>query len=321
MLSVVILTFIASLLLIISCVFIATAAKESPTAQLKRRLRRMAREPHGKSTLPEDLRLEIIKEIPPFERFLSHIPFLRNTERLLDHAGLKISPGRFLPMTVAISLACFIATILLRKNYILAIVVAVVVLIAPYIYLYYLKSQRVDKFTEQLPDTLTMIARSLRAGHSLSSAVELIGQEMPDPTAEFFKTAYEQQKLGLRVTDALANMTERIESLDLRFFITVVTVNSEVGGNLAEVLDKLAETIRERLKIRRQVRVYTAQGRLSGYLLAVLPIITFIIFSFMMPGYEDVLIKEKKGQIVLGVAAAAQIIGFLFIRKIIKIRI
>ncbi|MFZ3207510.1 MAG: type II secretion system F family protein [Geobacteraceae bacterium] len=321
MLSVAILTFIASFLLIIACVFIATTVKESPAAQLRLRLRSMARETRGKSALPEDLRLDIIREIPPFERFISHIPFLRNTEKLLDQAGLKISPSRFLFMVAAISLACFIAIFILRGNYILALVVAVAALIAPYIYLYYRKSQRADKFTEQLPDTLTTIARSLRAGHSLNSAVELIGQEMPDPTSEFFKTAYEQQKLGLPVTDSLTNIAERVESLDFRFFITVVTINNEVGGNLAEVLDKLAATIRDRLKIRRQVRVYTAQGRLSGYLLAALPIITFIVFSFIMPGYEDALIKSKQGQIILAAAFAAQIIGFLFIRKIINIRI
>lgn len=321
MLPVVILTFIAAFLLVVTCVFIVLEAKESPTAQLKRRLRRMAREAHGESPLPEDLRLEIIKEIPPFERFLGSIPFLRNLDRLLDHAGLKVTPTRFLLSTFAVTLACFILTIILRKNYILAFVVAGVVLAFPYAYLFYLKSQRADRFTEQLPDTLTMISRSLRAGHSLTSAVELVGQEMPEPTSEFFRTAYDQQKLGLRVIDALANMSDRIESLDLRFFLTVVSIHSDVGGNLAEVLDKLAETIRERLKIRRQVRVYTAQGRLSGYLLAILPIVTFIIFSFMMPGYEDVLIKERKGHFILALAAAGQLIGFLFIRKIINIRI
>ena len=144
---------------------------------------------------------------------------------------------------------------------------------------------------------------------------------MPEPSGGLFKTAFEHQKLGLPVADTLANMTLRMECLDLRFFVVVISINSEVGGNLAEILDKLAETIRERLKIRRQVQVYTAQGRMSGYLLAALPIVTFIVLNFMMPGYEDVLTKEKPGQYILAVAAVMQIIGFLVIRKIINIRI
>jgi tight adherence protein B len=199
--------------------------------------------------------------------------------------------------------------------------IALILLAAPFVYLDVLKRRRIDKFTEQLPDVLTMIGRSLRAGHSLNSAIELAGKEMPEPAGGLFKTAFEQQKLGLPAADTLANMTLRMESLDLRFFVVVVSINSEVGGNLAEILDKLADTIRERLKIRRQVRVYTAQGRMSGYLLAALPIVTFIVLNFLLPGYEDVLIKEKGGQKVLMVAALMQITGFFIIRKIINIRI
>jgi tight adherence protein B len=184
-----------------------------------------------------------------------------------------------------------------------------------------MKQRRYERFTEQLPDVLTMIARSIRAGHALSSSLELVGNESADPSGGLFKTAFEQQKLGLPVADTLMNMTERIDSLDLRFFVMVITINSEVGGNLAETLDKLAETIRERLKIRRQVKVYTAQGRLSGYLLAILPIVSFLLINFLIPGYEDVLTKEKPGQYILALAALMQLTGFLVIRKIVKIRI
>jgi tight adherence protein B len=148
-----------------------------------------------------------------------------------------------------------------------------------------------------------------------------VGQEISEPVGGLFKTAYDQQFLGLRLIDALANMNERIDSLDLRFFTTAVGINTEVGGNLAEILDKLAETIRERVKVRRQVRVYTAQARMSGYILAFLPVIAFILFRFMLPGYEDELLNSTKGIYVLISAAVMQVIGFLVIRKIINIRI
>jgi tight adherence protein B len=317
----IILTFIAVFLVTFGVYFAVTTAKESPTAELRRRLRRLAQDKRW-DAIPEGLRGEIIKEIPPFEKFISHIPFLRNLDRLLDQAGVKTPPTKFLLMTVAIILAAFLLGFALHKNIWLGLIAAAIAAVVPYVYLKFMKMKRAEKFTEQLPDALTMISRSLRAGHSLSSAIELVGQEMSNPVGELFKTAFDQQTLGLRVTDTLANMTERMESLDLRFFVTVISINTEVGGNLAEILDKLADTIRERLKIRRQVRVYTAQGRMSGYLLAALPIVAFVMMHFVMvPGYEDVLIKEKGGQLILLVAVVMQGIGFLVIRKIINIRI
>jgi len=318
--TVVILTFIAVFLVAYALSLGFTAAKESPTAELKRRLRLMSRDKRWQ-TLPDDLRTEILKETPPFEQFISRIPVIRNLDKLLDQAGRKITPARFLLLTLTLGVVGFTISFVIRRDYLLAILVELVLLTIPFLYLVFLRRQRIDKFTEQLPDVLTMIARSLRAGHSLNSAIELVGNEMPEPSKELFKTAFEQQKLGLPVTDTLANMTLRMESLDLRFFVVVISINAEVGGNLSEILDKLAETIRERLKIRRQVQVYTAQGRMSGYLLAVLPIFTFIMLNFLMPGYEDVLTKEKPGQYILALAALMQIVGFLVIRKIINIRI
>jgi tight adherence protein B len=309
------------LLLLIAAYLIYTAAKESPAAELRRRLRRMATESRWEA-MPEGLRGEIGKEISGFERFLARVPLLRNLDKLLDQAGIKTSPLKFLLMLIAATLAGFVLGFALRRDYMLGLIVSTCVLVAPFIYLNAMKGKRAEKFTEQLPDALTMISRSLRAGHSITSAIELVGQEIAAPLGELFKTAFDQQNLGLRLVDTLANMTERISSIDLRFFVTVITINTEVGGNLAEILDKLAETIRQRLTIRRQVRVYTAQGRMSGYLLAALPIVAFVMMHFVMiPGYEDPLIKEKSGRYILMAAAVSQFIGFLVIRKIIKIRI
>lgn len=321
MLSVIVLTFVAVLLVLIAAYLTFTAAKESPAAELRRRLRRMAIN-NRLEALPDGLRVEIIKEIPRFERLLARVPLLRNIDKLLDQAGVKTTPPKFLLMTIAATLAGFVLGYSLRRDYMLGLIVAACAVVAPFIYLNIMKVKRAEKFTEQLPDALTMISRSLRAGHSITSAIELVGQEVAAPLGELFKTAFDQQNLGLRVVDTLTNMTERINSIDLRFFVTVIAINTEVGGNLAEILDRLADTIRQRLTIRRQVRVYTAQGRMSGYLLAALPIVAFIMMHFVMiPGYEDPLIKEQQGRYILMGAAVSQFIGFLVIRKIINIRI
>ena len=316
----VILTFIATFLLIFTCYHVVKSAKESPNAHLKRRLRRMARE-SGTGAMPETLKEELLRDSKPFDSILGWLPFTGRMELLLDRAGLKISAVRFLLIVCAAALTCFMVIFMLRHDYILASAIAVAVVLAAFIAIIYLKSKRIEKFTEQLPDTLGIMSRSLRASHTLISAMDLVGQEMPEPTKELFRTAFEQQRLGLGLSEALVNMSERIESLDLRFLVIVITLNREIGGNLAETFDKLAETIRERIKIRRQVRVYTAQGRLSGYFLAILPIVMFIVLGLLMPGYEDPLTKQTKGQIILAIAAVGQLLGFLVIRKIIKIRI
>nr|WP_284694659.1 type II secretion system F family protein [Geomonas sp. Red32] len=166
-----------------------------------------------------------------------------------------------------------------------------------------------------------MIARSLRAGHSFTTAIQLVGQEVASPAGDLFKLAYDQQQLGLRLADALAELNGRIDSLDLRFFTTVVAINTEIGGNLSEVLDKLALTIRERLRIRRQVRVFTAQGRMSGYVLGALPVVSFLIISFVYPDYERALFREPTGIYIVVFAAVLQLFGLMVIRRIIRIQI
>jgi len=320
LIQVTLLISVAVLLVVLAAYMFFASVQESPKAELKRRLRRMARS-DSRGGMSEELRTEILKETPPLDQFLSKFPYLRNLDKLMDQAGVKITAAKFLMLTAIASLVAFLLSLVLYKMILVSLVVFGVIFVAPFLYLEYLKGRRVERFTELFPEALTMIARSLRAGHSFTSAIQLVGQEIADPVGTIFKNAYDQQQLGLRATDALANMNERLESLDLRFFTTAVGINTEVGGNLAEILDKLAETIRERQRIRRQVRVYTAQGRMSGYILACLPIIAFILFRFMLPGYEDELLNSTKGKIVLAVAATMQLIGFFVIRKIVNIRI
>lgn len=317
---IVIITFLAVFCILLAAYLGIATVKASPKYELKRRLQRLARDKSAQG-MPEDLRSEIIREIPPLDRVLATLPLTRDLDKKVDHAGLKITPSRFLVLAVSITILGFILILLLSKSFLAALLGAVAVSLIPFAYLRFKIKQRVEKFTELFPDALTMVSRSLRAGHSFTSAIQLVGEEIPNPVGELFKTAYEQQLLGLRITETLTNLNERINSLDLRFFTTAIAINNDVGGNLSEILDNLAKTIRERLKIRRQVRVYTAQGRMTGYVLGALPIVTFIAFNILNPKYEAVLYRETKGQYVLAFAVILQVIGFFVIRKIIRIRI
>lgn len=314
----------ALIFLAVFCVLVAiylgvAEVQASPRSELKRRLRQMAGK--GQRDLPEGLASEITRETAPLDRLLSRLPLTRGLDRKLDHAGLHLSVTAFVAITLALALAFAAVAVFATKRAISGLPAAAVAHLFTLIFLRVRTLRRVDRFTEFFPEALTMIARSLRAGHSFNTSIQLVGQEIPDPVGELFKTAYDQQMLGLRITDGLTNLNERIESLDLRFFTTIVSINTEIGGNLAEVLEKLALTIRERLRIRRQVRVYTAQGRMSGYVLGALPVVAFILFNIMNPAYESALVKEPLGIYALVLAGCLQLMGLLVIRQIIKIKI
>jgi tight adherence protein B len=312
-------TFIAVFLGTLATFFGVTAIQQSPEAELKKRLRQMA---EGDDERPARVSAtKLIREVSPTEQYLFSLPLLSSLNRLVMQAGLQMKTAEFLPVMALASLGSFLLVFLAKGNALLALATAAATTGMFLLYLRHRRQRRQQKFTEQLPDALTMIARSLRAGHSLAGAMELLGQELADPAGALFRRVYEQQKLGMRINDALTKMLENMESLDLRFFVTIITINSEVGGNLAEILEKLADTIRARLQIRRQVSVYTAQGRLSGYILAVLPVVTFIGLYLLLPGYLDVFFKEQKPQIILAGAAGMEVIGFFVIRKIIDIKI
>lgn len=320
MLIPVLLTFIAVFLLVASIFFVVTTIRESPAMALKVRLRRMALN-QERGGIPDDLRKEILKETPSIELMLMKITLFNKLDRMIGQAGLKVQLSTFLIYSCNAAILPAIIVYLFYHNALMAAGIVALIFLLIVATLHIKRKQREEALTEQLPDLLMMISRSLRAGHTVSSAIELVGMEMSNPAGELFRTAFDQQKFGMRINDALTAMTNQIESLDLRFFVTTVSINSEVGGNLSEILDQLAKTIRERLNVRRQVRVYTAQGRVSGYVLAGLPIFMFIVFNILNPEYEQLLIKEKIGNYLLIFAVVMQIIGYLVIRKIVNIRI
>jgi tight adherence protein B len=316
---IIILFFVALLLGVIALILTYGAVKASPSYELKKRLRRLAL--RGDERLAEDVASEIITEMSPLDRQLYKIGFFQRLERMIDMAGLKIDYKAFALLVLVFAVAFCGIGFVLRRGTILAIIFFFIGGAIPLIYLSSKKKSRLVKFTEQFPNALDMIARSLRVGHSLSAAILMVGNEMSDPVAGLFKTAYEEQTLGLSIKDALGQMMERMPSADLQLFVTAVNVHREVGGNIAESLEKLAGVIRERLKIRRQVRVYSAQARLSGYILVAVPPVMALFFYVTTPGYMDELVTTTVGKYGIVYAVVSQIIGFLIIRKIINIRI
>lgn len=313
-----------TLLLIFVAVFLGTFPLVSVlrganhSYQLRHRLRKMgAQAPRGTTESGSAL----LREATGTEQVLARLPITGAIKKQVEFSGVKISTLGFLLVTCAVSGSGFIAFFAWKESVFFALIVALALGAIPFLYLGNRKKHRSALFAEQLPDALVMVARSLRAGHSLAAAVELISQELPEPACGLFRLAYEQQKLGVRIADSLISLSAKIDSQDFNFFLTIIRINSESGGNLTEILEKLAETIRSRLQIRRQVEVLTTEGRVSGYVLVALPVVMFAVIYLLRPGYLDVFFTQRLCQLILGAAILGQIIGYFIIKKIVNIAI
>ncbi len=253
-----------------------------------------------------------------FEEAFSRVLNLR---RFIDQSGVSIDPSRFLLISGGAAglgaVICFFA----RLPFVLIPAVAIVMGLLPIVWLFLKRRSRLKKFGQQLPEALDLIARALRAGHSLASGFQLVAKEMPQPIGHEFHRCYEEQNLGIPLDEALDSMTERVPNLDLRFFATAVILQRQTGGDLAEILDKISHLIRERFKIWGQIQALTGEGRLSGIVLLALPPVLFLVMYRMNPSYVMMLFEDSLGQKMLALAVVMQIIGALVIRKIVNIKV
>jgi tight adherence protein B len=192
---------------------------------------------------------------------------------------------------------------------------------APFVFLRAKRTRRLRAFEEAFPEALDLIARALKAGHAFVTGLKMVADEMPEPIGPEFRKTFDEQNFGLPLKDALNNLTERIPLIDVRFFATAVLIQRETGGNLSEILENLAHVVRERFKILRQVRVYTAHGRLTGYVLLALPAFLVIALSFINPEHMELLFKDRMGHIMLIAAAGMQFAGYIWIKQVIKIEV
>jgi len=267
------------------------------------------------------LRDELLSEIPALDRILQRSPRVTRLRLLLQQADMKVRAGNFLLLCVVSACLFGMLLLLMSKVVLFAWVGALGGLMLPFVYASFRRQKRFQKFEELFPEAIDTLARAVRAGHAFTTALELIASEMSEPVAGEFRKLFEEQKFGLPVRDALLNLAERIPIVDVKFFVTAVMLQRETGGNLAEILDNLSYVIRERFKIQRQVRVYTAQGRLTMLLLMALPPIIVLIMEVMNPDFIKPLFSDPIGHMLIVVGVILQTIGFFLIRKIIQIQV
>jgi tight adherence protein B len=267
------------------------------------------------------LRDEMLSEIPALDTLLRRSARISNLQTLLAQADLKIRAGNILLFSV-VSAVALGAIVLLTSGFPeFAWAGLILGAILPYSYASYRRGKRFQKFEELFPEAIDTLARAVRAGHAFTTALELISNEVSEPVASEFRKLFEEQKFGLPVRDALMNLTGRMPLVDVKFFVTAVMLQRETGGNLAEILDNLSYVIRERFKIMRQVRVYTAQGRLTMMLLMGLPPIIVVTMLLMNPGFIRPLFTDPIGHALVVIGITLQTLGYFVIRKIIQIQV
>ncbi len=265
------------------------------------------------------LRDEVLSRIPAFDTWLRRSERVSDLQKMLAQGNVDVRAGNFLMLCVVSALVFGAIAAVAGGNLMFAWAGVLLGFFMPYAYAAHMRTKRFQKFEEKFPEAIDTLARAVRAGHAFTTALEMIANEVSEPVAGEFRQLYEEQKFGLPVRDALLNLADRIPLVDVKFFVTAVMLQRETGGNLAEILDNLSYVIRERFKILRQVRVHTAQGRLTMVLLMALPPTIVALMLILNPGFIQPLFSDPLGHILVVAGVTLQTLGYFVIRKIIRI--
>jgi len=315
-----IVVFVVTLALVTSLMFFLV---ESPLSRRKMLTRLSAlQEASVRGEEATDvLRKDMLSDIPTLDRILATAPGIRNLRLFLEQAAIPMQVGTFVMICVGLVAVGLTVTLIVGFPSYLAFAAGLVAGTIPFIVATVKRQKRFDMFEEQFPEAMDLLGRAVRAGHAFTTGFELIGKELPDPVGDEFRIAFQQQGLGVPLREALGNMATRMPLPDVRIFVSCLQIQRESGGNLGEILDSMSHIMRERFKLRRQVRIYTAEGRLSMYMLTAIPVLAFLGLEFFQPEYLNPMLTDPRGQMALGVAVFLQFIGYLVISKIIKIKI
>lgn len=292
--------------------------------QLDRRLREVSASQRTDEATPFDA--TVVKRaaegpLPAIDHLLSRSGAGMGLGRLIEQSGVKTTPSAIVMFSLGAAAGVGLLAAMFVRVPFAGPVVGALGAFAPFAWLKHQRSSRMKKFEEQFPEALDVLSRAIRAGHAFQTALGMAADEMPAPVGPEMKKTFDQQNFGLPLREALNELSERVALLDVRFFVTAVLIQRETGGNLSEILDNLAHVVRERFKIQRQVRVHTAHGRFTGYVLLALPAFLAVALSFINADHMQLLFRERMGQMMLMGAMALQVIGYIWIRQVIKIEV
>lgn len=293
--------------------------------ELVRRRMESVRKAESRGEVSLDLKLvrdDLYSNVPQLQRLLMRLPLAGSLQNYINQAGIKMKAGKFVLWTAVAGLGTYVVLNLVFPDLgIASLAFGLLALTVPIAVIAFIRARRLAKFEERFPEALDLIGRAVRAGHAFTTGLEMVSKESSEPVSGEFRATFEEQNFGLPLRDALLNMAERVPLIDVRFFVTALLVQKETGGNLAELLDELSRLIRERFRIYREVKVRTAQGRLTAGILIALPFFMLVVMRFLNPEYVRVLWTDPIGPYILAAAAGLQIIGSLVIWKIVHIEV
>ena len=315
-------------LLVSALVFLAVVAavagvvlgREGAAARLLgARLRRFGlRGETAEAGIERDVRYS---SIPWFDRLLRAANLGERLELLLYQAGMKTRPGVIVLLTAVCLIGGYVLGVVLFHRVPTALLLMLVAGPLPLGYAAYRKHARMKAFAREFPDALDLLVSALRAGLSFSAAMQIVAEESPDPVRGEFAVTVEEQSLGIDFREAMVNLTRRVDSLDLRFFVTAVLLQRDTGGNLAEILHSTSVLLRDRFRVLGDIQTFTAQGRMTGAILGVLPLFMALFMLTTAPDYFRPMLESPSGRVALMVAAGMQLLGMLVIRQIVKIKV
>ena len=259
--------------------------------------------------------------LPAVDRLIGDTAAGPRLARFLQQAGSSLTPGALVLLTLVTALAAGFAAHLFVPNLLIALAVGALGAALPAVLLMRQRSTRLKRFEEQFPDALDLLSRAIRAGHAFQASMGMVATELPAPVGPEFKQTFEQQNFGLPLRDSLFQLADRLPLMDVRFFTTAVLIQRDTGGNLAEILDNLAHVVRERFRIRRDIRTKTAHGRFTGLVLLGLPAGLGVILAMINPDHMDLLFTHRIGQMLIGIAIVMQTVGFFWIRRILDLEV
>jgi tight adherence protein B len=312
--------FLFFLFLTFALFLIATRKSDARQVRLQQRVAQALEESQQSDEFVQIARKDSIGGNPTINRLLSSFDLIKKLDQMIRQADLQITVSRLLTFCFFTGMLAGLAAYTVM-NFLFAFVIALLGGIAPILHVARKRSKRLLKFNTQLPDTLDLLSRSLAVGHAFSESLYQVASEMPDPIATEFRIAFEEQKLGLSTKAALDGLTERVPLADLRLCVTAMHIQRETGGNLAEILERVSQTIRERFKLMEDFRTMTTSARGSAWILCGLPFGIVILMTALNPEYMSLLLHDQRGHYILAVAAVLQILGIITIRKILDIKV
>jgi tight adherence protein B len=268
------------------------------------------------------LKQRMLSEVPKIERLLLRLPRAHSLDRLVFQSGLKWTVSRLLLSCAALGFTSYgVITVFAHQSLFIGALVGAAMAAMPMFYVLYKRNRRLNTIQYQLPDTLDLITRALRSGHAFSSGLQMVGEEMPDPIGNEFRIVSDEVNYGVSLQQALMNLSERLPITDLRYFVVAVLIQRDSGGNLTEVLGNLSRLIRERLKLFSKIKVLSSEGRLSAWILGLMPFALAAVMNLVNSGFMSPLWTDPIGIAIIKYMLILMAFGVLILRKIIKIRV